>query len=628
MIDYKLVHATVGRFRFRVDRLLRDREYASKLIALVQAMQFVSEVRINPAAAALVVHYQPTVPPDLAQSECVQCILRAAGLNLSTEPVHFVTPEVDAETQSDWEAEVESPLQPEPEWQRLGLPLFGLSLALLAAPLELPPLLVGAAIFGAALPWFGRATDHLATQRSPSVDLLDSLWIGLHTLNGQFVAPALKTTLVGARAELRDQTTSLRQQEEQALVPVGTGLWVERQGKIQRLALLQVQPGDRFFVKAGETVPVDGQILAGTAVVNQQGLTGDPTPLPRTAGQPIYAATQIVSGQLQICVGRTGENTRVALAARLREQEPVYDTQIAHFQSEFARTAVVPTLLLATTIFAFTGVYSAAIAPFQLDFGSGIQLSLRTVLLSALTQSVLQGIYIRSAGALEALAQVDTIVLDQPPDTPLTATAIASLRSIGLDMHVLTPVSAVERQRLSQQWGLALDQIHTEVSAAAKVAIVTLLHNRQRQVAFWGMGIEDFPAFTQATLSLTCAGGGNVSHKAADVVLLEEDLRGLAQAILLCRKALQVVYQNAALIVIPNLVVVAGAVFWGLNPVVNVVTNNTTAFIAEFLNGSRPIVPPSRPEFPHSLTSPVPILSLPPDNFSETEPPVQPALVL
>jgi len=52
------------------------------------------------------------------------------------------------------------------------------------------------------------------------------------------------------------------------------------------------------------------------------------------------------------------------------------------------------------------------------------------------------------------------------------------------------------------------------------------------------------------------------------------------------------VYQNTALIVIPNLLMqIGGGMFLGVNPTWNVIVNNSSAFIAEFINSSTPIFP-------------------------------------
>ncbi|MFB2939074.1 HMA2 domain-containing protein [Aerosakkonemataceae cyanobacterium BLCC-F154] len=56
-LNYRVVHSIPGRIRIRISRLVNDSEYGNNLQHLIQALDFVSYVRINPAASSLVVEY-------------------------------------------------------------------------------------------------------------------------------------------------------------------------------------------------------------------------------------------------------------------------------------------------------------------------------------------------------------------------------------------------------------------------------------------------------------------------------------------------------------------------------------------------------------------------------------------
>ncbi len=89
----------------------------------------------------------------------------------------------------------------------------------------------------------------------------------------------------------------------------------------------------------------------------------------------------------------------------------------------------------------------------------------------------------------------------------------------------------------------------------------------------------------------------------ADVILMHEDLQGVIEAIAIAKRAMQVVYENTAIIVLPNLLIqIGGGMILGVNPVINVITNNSSAMIAEFVHGTRPL-------FDHRTPSPVKLRS-------------------
>ena len=598
-MGYRVIHAIAGRCRIQVPQLSQDRAFASRVVGLVEALAFVTEVRVNLAVNSLIIDYRADLIPNPAAQENFLTCLQTAWLADAT-----AGPDAEAIARTDWEAEAEDIGPQADEWERLGLPFLSLGLALLAAPLELPPLIVGTAIAAAAMPWFTRAAQHTLTERQLNVDFLDTLWITLHTLNGQYIAPSLKTSLMGSRAKLREEVAQTKGNRAVALLDPGLAAVAQvNRNQTETMPVEPVQVGDWIWVTAGEQIPVDGYILQGSAQIDEQFLHRQIAPAWRTAGEPVYAATQVLAGTLCILVSRTGANTQASLVAHLIESEPVYNTQIAAQQAEFARHAVLPTLCLGGAIFALTGNIGPAIAPFQLDFGSGIQLSLRTVILSALTHAAQNGIYIRDGRALEALSQIDAVVFDQAIfdspafDSPGLASAqldiarrvIRDFEQQGIDPYLISDDSASTALSIAEQLGIASTRTYAEALPHHKAALVLGLQNHGRTIALIGDSNQSAAAFPCADVSISYAHQGEVLNSLADVVLLDSDLGKLIEAIDIAKRAMAAIYQNTALIAVPNLAVTTGGIFFGLHPVVNVVTNNCTAFLAEFINSSRPL---------------------------------------
>lgn len=330
---YQIVHSTAGRCRIRIPRLAADQTFATKLVDHVRGLNFVSDVRINAAACSLVVDYPATkIADDLAQQHLTHCIKQASrALKPQTGLLEDDEPE-------------EGDLIPQTnQWKDLGLPLLSLSLAIAAAPLELPPLLVGVALAGAAFPWFNRATDSLVNQGHPNTDLLDSAWMSLQAAQGQYIAPALKTTLVEFRRTLRGSVIEQRQQTALDWISTVKQLvWIEQKGQRKRVTVQNLQVGDGVWVEAGERIPVDGKIVAGTGVID---CPFHDAPQPCKAGQTVYAASLLLEGEVQVQTQRTGGDTRISLIAELMQSTPVHDTHLGAHQAELAKQAIFPTLL-------------------------------------------------------------------------------------------------------------------------------------------------------------------------------------------------------------------------------------------------------------------------------------------
>ncbi len=415
-IDYQVVHTTVGRFRIRVARLASDSEYAIKLNWLVESLNFVTSVRINPAASSIIVNYEASiVSSPIVQENLFTAIQQAITIEV---PLGAIS------TKTEFSSEI--------KWERVGLPVLSLGLALLAEQLVLPipTLLIGGVIAAAAVPFFSRVIDTIVNERQLDADILDALWISINTLKGDFVAPALMLSLIESGKALRD--TTARAAERQAL-DLLNGLdqytWVEQDGQERRLPLTKVCIGDRVIVYPGDMIPVSGRVLRGTALIDEHILTGESMLVCRCEGQVVHASTLVIQGKLCVLVKRTGHNTRVGVAVQLMKAAPVYDTRVENYASKVANIAIVPTMCLSATIFALTSDTTRALAPLQLDFSNGIGIALPTTILAALTYAARNGVYIRSGRALEVLARTDTVIFDKTGTLTQGSTAVVAIQT-------------------------------------------------------------------------------------------------------------------------------------------------------------------------------------------------------
>jgi len=701
-IDYQVVHTTVGRYRIRVPRLASDSEYAGKLNWLVESLSFVISVRINPAVSSLIVNYDTRVVSIAVVQENLFTAIQQASI--AEVPLGAIP------TKTEISSEI--------HWERVGLPVLSLGIALLAEQLVLPipTLLLGGMIAIAAVPFFSRVVDTLVKDRELDADILDALWISLHTVKGDFVASALTISLIESGKALRD--TTARATERQALDflnGLDQYVRVERDGLSRQIPLKQVIIGDKVIVYPGELIPVSGRVLRGRALIDEHQLTGESTLVCRSEGQVVHASTLVIEGKLCVLVKRTCNNTRVGLVGQLMQTAPVYDTRVENYASKVANTAIVPTLCLSATIFALTGDVTRALAPLQLDFSNGVGITVPTTILSALTSLARNGVYIRSGRALEVLARTDTVVFDKTgtltqgnvavvaiqtadeetcagevltlaasaeqgnthpvasaivryakdngfqtrkcetweyrigmgiaaqingqkiivgsnrlmqqegvdldpihrryldinsgsnslvyvakegkllgvilytdPVRPEIPSVIATLHGKGIDTYMLTGDNQGVANDVACKLGINLSNTYAEVLPKNKIEVVCGLHNDGRTVAFVGEGINDAAALAHADVSVSFAGGCDLARETADVVLLDNDLSCLTYAIDIAKQAMEIVYTNTAIAVIPNIAVVLAGIVFALDPILEVIISNGSAIIAE-LNSFRPL---------------------------------------
>ena len=108
------------------------------------------------------------------------------------------------------------------------------------------------------------------------------------------------TTALRSLMELAPPTACLLRDGGEVTVPVG-----------------EVQVGDVFLVRPGESIPVDGVVTAGESSVNEAALTGESMPVDKAAGDAVSAATINQNGALTCRATRVGMDTTLSQVIRL-----------------------------------------------------------------------------------------------------------------------------------------------------------------------------------------------------------------------------------------------------------------------------------------------------------------------
>jgi Cu2+-exporting ATPase len=162
---------------------------------------------------------------------------------------------------------------------------------------------------------------------------------------------------------------------------------------------------------------------------------------------------------------------------------------------------------------------------------------------------------------------------------------------MGINAYMLSGDVTRVAKAIAGNLGMNPDNIYAEAFPERKVEVVRNLHDSGKTVAFCGDGINDSAALAYADVSISFAGATDIARETADVVLMEDDLRGLIMAIKCARQAMDIIWQNTAIVAVPNLGALLFGIFLALDPLLAVVINNGTAILAE-LNGLRPLIGP------------------------------------
>ena len=196
---------------------------------------------------------------------------------------------------------------------------------------------------------------------------------------------------------------------------------VVRDGVEQVIDATDVEKGEIFLVKPGESVAVDGIVLEGKSSFDESAITGESIPVPKQEGDTIVSASINKSGLIRAKATKVGEDTTIAQIIRLVEEASSSKAPIAKMADKIAGVFVptVITIALITGIIwlisgaTFEFAMSTAIAVLVISCPCALGLATPVAIMVGTGKGAENGILIKSGDALETAHQIDTVVLDK-----------------------------------------------------------------------------------------------------------------------------------------------------------------------------------------------------------------------
>ena len=196
---------------------------------------------------------------------------------------------------------------------------------------------------------------------------------------------------------------------------------VVRDGVEQVVDAADVEKGEIFLVKPGESVAVDGIVLEGKSSFDESAITGESIPVPKQEGDTIVSASMNKSGLIRAKATKVGEDTTIAQIIRLVEEASSSKAPIAKMADKIAGVFVptVITIALITGIIwlisgaTFEFAMSTAIAVLVISCPCALGLATPVAIMVGTGKGAENGILIKSGDALETAHQIDTVVLDK-----------------------------------------------------------------------------------------------------------------------------------------------------------------------------------------------------------------------
>jgi heavy metal translocating P-type ATPase len=188
---------------------------------------------------------------------------------------------------------------------------------------------------------------------------------------------------------------------------------VRRNGMWQDIETKEIAVGEIVLVKPGTRIPVDGIVAGGHSFVDQATITGESMPTEKSKGASVYAGTINQSGALEICVDRMGRDTTFGKIIDAVERAEKSRAPIQGIADRLAGYLVYFALGAAALTFIITHNVRSTISVVIVAGACGIAAGTPLAILGGIGRSAQLGSIIKGGLYLEALANVDTVLLDK-----------------------------------------------------------------------------------------------------------------------------------------------------------------------------------------------------------------------
>ncbi len=196
---------------------------------------------------------------------------------------------------------------------------------------------------------------------------------------------------------------------------------VVRDGEELEVPTEDVRVGERVIVRAGESVPVDGVVLEGSAAIDEAAITGEPVPREVAPGDRVTGATVSTTGWFAMEARAVGDDTTLAGIIRLVDEATSSKAPIERMADKIAGVFVPVVIVIAAVTFvawlALAGdvatALTHAISILVISCPCALGLATPTAIMVGTGRGAANGILIKSAEALETACGVDAVVLDK-----------------------------------------------------------------------------------------------------------------------------------------------------------------------------------------------------------------------
>ncbi|MFZ2414066.1 MAG: cation-translocating P-type ATPase [Candidatus Cryosericum sp.] len=270
------------------------------------------------------------------------------------------------------------------------------------------------AIIVSGIPIVYGAVKGLVTEFDVTADVLVAIALVAAVAIGEYFAAGEVAFIMQIGKVLEDATAAKSRKSLQALIKLTPQKARLRTADGEKEILAsEVKTGNLLLVRPGEAIPVDGRIVRGSTSVDQSAMTGESVPVDRTTGDEVYQGTINQEGVVDIEATSVGNDSSLKKMIRLVEEAEENQAPIVRIADKWARILVPVALGCTVLIYFLTRDIYRAVAALVVFCPCSLILATPTAMLATIGNATKKGILIKSGSAVEAVAKIDTLVMDK-----------------------------------------------------------------------------------------------------------------------------------------------------------------------------------------------------------------------
>lgn len=305
------------------------------------------------------------------------------------------------------------------------------------------------------------AVSRLVRQHWVSSALLISVAMLASVAIGEIFAAGEVAFIMAIGAILEDKTTNRAKKGIQLLIGLSprTGRMIYEKNGVTEEKIIpaeDIKAGTLLRVLAGETIPVDGTIVAGTTAVDQSVLTGESLPVDKNEGDEVFGGTVNCYGPIDIQATEVGENSSLQKMIRLLKEAESKKAPMQRIADKWA-TWLVPVAVLLAVITAiitfvlqknFNTALVRGVTILVVFCPCALALATPTAVMAGIGQAAKHGVLIKSGEALEAMGKATCIAFDKTGTLTSGELTVSDVVSFGdlTNSELLALAAAIEKR--------------------------------------------------------------------------------------------------------------------------------------------------------------------------------------